>query len=85
MREQLAEVAEVEQLPVYRQVDAGAGSPLDANPTVREQLKAGPIEYVTLTSANIARALLRAHEGELVRMRTPAGEEEIEIVRVEYI
>jgi transcription elongation factor GreB len=33
----------------------------------------------------IARALLRAHEGDLVKMRTPAGEEEIEIVRVEYV
>jgi transcription elongation factor GreB len=33
----------------------------------------------------IARALLRAHEGDLVKMRTPAGEEEIEILRVEYL
>jgi transcription elongation factor GreB len=33
----------------------------------------------------VARALLRAHEGDVVRMRTPAGEEEIEILRVEYI
>ena len=33
----------------------------------------------------IARALMRAFEGDVVRMRTPAGEEEIEILRVEYI
>ena len=33
----------------------------------------------------IARALLRNREGDLVRMRTPAGEEEIEIVTVAYI
>ena len=33
----------------------------------------------------IARALMRAHEGDLVRMRTPGGEEEIEILRVEYV
>ena len=33
----------------------------------------------------IARALMRAFEGDVVRMRTPAGEEEIEIVRVEYV
>jgi len=33
----------------------------------------------------IARALLRAFEGDVVRMRTPGGEEEIEIVKVEYI
>ena len=32
----------------------------------------------------IARALLRAHEGDMVRMRTPGGEEEIEIVKVDY-
>jgi transcription elongation factor GreB len=32
----------------------------------------------------IARAILRAHEGDVVRMRTPAGEEEIEIVKVTY-
>ena len=33
----------------------------------------------------IARALLRAHEGDVVRMRTPGGEEEIEIVTVAYV
>lgn len=33
----------------------------------------------------IARALMRAHEGDAVKMRTPAGEEEIEIVRVDYV
>jgi transcription elongation factor GreB len=33
----------------------------------------------------IARALLRAQEGDVVRLRTPAGEEEIEIVKVSYI
>ena len=33
----------------------------------------------------IARALMRAFRGDVVKMRTPAGEEEIEIVRVEYI
>ncbi|WP_395709038.1 transcription elongation factor GreB [Reyranella sp.] len=33
----------------------------------------------------IARAVLKAHEGDVVRMRTPAGEEEIEIMKVEYV
>jgi transcription elongation factor GreB len=33
----------------------------------------------------IARALLRANEGDVVRMRTPGGEEEIEIVKVTYV
>ena len=33
----------------------------------------------------IARAVLRAFEGDVVKMRTPAGEEEIEIVKVQYV
>jgi len=33
----------------------------------------------------IARAVLRAHEGDVVKMRTPAGEDEIEILRVVYV
>ncbi len=59
LRELLGEVAEVEQVAVYRQVDAGEGDPLGANPGVREQLRSGEIDLVTLTSSNVARALLR--------------------------
>jgi transcription elongation factor GreB len=33
----------------------------------------------------IARALLRAHQGDVVRMRTPGGEEELEVVKVAYV
>lgn len=33
----------------------------------------------------VARALMRAFEGDVVRMRTPGGEEEIEIVKVAYL
>ena len=33
----------------------------------------------------IARAVMRAFEGDVVKMRTPGGEEEIEIVKVEYV
>jgi transcription elongation factor GreB len=33
----------------------------------------------------IAKALLRAEEGDVVKMRTPAGIEEIEIVKVAYV
>jgi transcription elongation factor GreB len=33
----------------------------------------------------IAKALLRAEEGDVVKMRTPGGIEEIEIVKVEYV
>jgi transcription elongation factor GreB len=32
----------------------------------------------------IARALIKAREGETVRLRTPGGEEEIEILEVRY-
>ncbi|MDX1711723.1 MAG: transcription elongation factor GreB [Rhodovibrionaceae bacterium] len=32
----------------------------------------------------IARALLRAEEGDVVQFQTPAGEEEIEVVKIEY-
>ncbi|SJZ76912.1 transcription elongation factor GreB [Enhydrobacter aerosaccus] len=33
----------------------------------------------------IAKALMRAHEGDMVKMRTPGGVEEIEIVKVAYV
>ena len=33
----------------------------------------------------IARAVRRANEGDAVRMNTPGGEEEIEILKVEYV
>ena len=33
----------------------------------------------------IARAVMRANEGDAVRMNTPGGEEEIEILKVEYV
>lgn len=32
----------------------------------------------------IARALIKAREGEMVRLRTPAGEEKLEILEVDY-
>jgi transcription elongation factor GreB len=33
----------------------------------------------------IAKALMRAHEGDVVNLRTPAGIEELEIVKVRYV
>ncbi|MGH6912979.1 MAG: GreA/GreB family elongation factor, partial [Geminicoccales bacterium] len=33
----------------------------------------------------VARALLKASVGDIVKMRTPAGVEEIEVVRIEYV
>jgi uroporphyrinogen III methyltransferase/synthase len=51
LREQLALVAEVEQVTVYAQLDVPGAD-------LRDVLREGPIDYVTLTSSNIARALL---------------------------
>jgi uroporphyrinogen III methyltransferase/synthase len=53
LREQLAEVCTVEQVAVYRQVDA-----VDADEAVLGALRRGEIDYITLTSSNIARSLL---------------------------
>jgi uroporphyrinogen III methyltransferase / synthase len=53
LREELAAVAEVEQVAVYSQCDA-----LEWDATIRDD--AGRIDYMTLTSSNIARALVRS-------------------------
>jgi uroporphyrinogen III methyltransferase/synthase len=55
LRQQLASVALVEQVAVYSQVDA-----VELTGEGAEALRQGQIDYVTLTSSNIARALLRA-------------------------
>jgi uroporphyrinogen III methyltransferase/synthase len=53
LREQLAGHCQVEQVAVYSQVDA-----VELDAEVIEQLRRGAIDFVTLTSSNIARALL---------------------------
>jgi uroporphyrinogen III methyltransferase/synthase len=55
LREELASVAEVEQIAVYSQVDAD----INQDP-IFDWLRRGEIDYVTLTSSNIARAFARA-------------------------
>ena len=55
LREQLAQVAEVEQIAVYSQRDA-----IEPDSESLEALRRGEIHYVTLTSSNIARALVHA-------------------------
>jgi uroporphyrinogen III methyltransferase/synthase len=55
LREQLCVVAEVEQIAVYAQVDAVA-----PDEAVLAALRNGQVDYVTLTSPNIPRALARA-------------------------
>jgi uroporphyrinogen III methyltransferase / synthase len=59
LREELEAVADVEQIAVYAQVE------LDLQTSaVIDELRQGKIDYVTLTSSNIARALLRALDAE---------------------
>jgi uroporphyrinogen III methyltransferase/synthase len=68
LRQELVQVAEVDQVAVYSQADA-----LEEAPEVMGQLRAGEIAYVTLTSSNIARALLRALDP-ACRARVEAGD-----------
>jgi uroporphyrinogen III methyltransferase/synthase len=68
LRQELAAVAEVEQVAVYSQVDA-----IDASASALEALRRGEIDFITLTSSNIARALLRALD-EPSRERIKKGE-----------
>jgi uroporphyrinogen III methyltransferase/synthase len=52
LRDELSAVAEVEQVAVYSQVDAP-----ELDPAVLADLRDGRIDFVTLTSSNIARSL----------------------------
>jgi uroporphyrinogen III methyltransferase/synthase len=55
LRDELAAVAAVEQVAVYSQVDAP-----EPDPEVLADLRGGRVDYVTLTSSNVARALVQA-------------------------
>jgi uroporphyrinogen III methyltransferase/synthase len=68
LRDELAQVATVEQVAVYSQVDA-----LDAGSETLDLLRQGQIDYVTVTSSNIARALAKALD-EASRSRIAAGD-----------
>lgn len=59
LRQELAGVAEVEQVAVYAQVDA-----VEAGSGFLPLLRRGGLDFVTLTSSNIARALLRGLDAE---------------------
>jgi uroporphyrinogen III methyltransferase/synthase len=59
LRDELSAVADVEQVAVYSQVD----SP-EPDPAVLAELRAGRVDFVILTSSNIARAFARAVYGE---------------------
>lgn len=64
----LAEVAEVRQLTVYRQVDAVASEAAEL-----DHLRRGEVDYITLTSPSIARALGRCLDA-ITRVRLERGE-----------
>jgi uroporphyrinogen III methyltransferase/synthase len=68
LREELAAVSTVDQVAVYSQVDA-----LEADSEMLEVLRQGQIDYVTVTSSNIARAFVRALDASS-RARIEAGE-----------
>jgi uroporphyrinogen III methyltransferase/synthase len=55
LREELSAVAEVVQVAVYSQTDAEG-----PDAATRELMRAGQVDYVTVTSSNIARSLARA-------------------------
>jgi uroporphyrinogen III methyltransferase/synthase len=69
LRDELNLLAEVEQVAVYSQVDAA----IEPGSEGLERLNQGQIDYITLTSSNIARALLTVLE-EGTRRRIETGE-----------
>jgi uroporphyrinogen III methyltransferase/synthase len=68
LRQELAQVCEVEQVAVYSQVDAAA---LQAS--TLDHLRRGEIDFVTLTSANIARVFIERLDS-TCRARIESGE-----------
>ncbi|HEV3257406.1 MAG TPA: uroporphyrinogen-III C-methyltransferase [Gemmataceae bacterium] len=68
LREELSAVAEVDQVTVYAQVDA-----VEPDPHLLDCLRRGEIDYVTVTSSNVARALARALDAPC-RARIEAGQ-----------
>ncbi len=68
LREQLATVAEVEQIAVYSQIDT-----IETNGEALQALQNGEIDDVTLTSSNIARSLIHQLDAETFE-RVRSGE-----------
>ncbi len=73
LREELSAVARVDQVAVYAQRDAG----WDDRPAALDPLALGEVDYVSLTSSNIARGLLRA--------LGPAAREQVRSGRVRLV
>jgi len=68
LRQDLSKIAEVDQIAVYSQVDA-----VDPQSKILDHLRRGEIDYITLTSSNIARALVKSLD-EPSRARLESGE-----------
>ncbi len=68
LRQQLESIAEVEQIAVYSQVDV-----VEIDDEVMGALRRGEIEFITLTSSNVANSLLERLDA-TCRRRIEAGE-----------
>jgi uroporphyrinogen III methyltransferase/synthase len=68
LRTELTKVAEVDQVTVYRQMEA-----VPSDGPVHDGLRRGEIDFVTLTSANVARMVLRSLD-EISKERAHAGD-----------
>lgn len=68
LREQLSAIAQVEQVAVYSQVDV-----IEPDEEVMDALRRGEIEFVTLTSSNVAKSLLERLDA-TCRRRIEMGE-----------
>jgi uroporphyrinogen III methyltransferase/synthase len=68
LRQELSAVAMVDQVAVYSQVDA-----VDAGSDVFNAVRRGEVDFIPLTSSNIARALVRAFDP-ICRARVETGQ-----------
>jgi uroporphyrinogen III methyltransferase / synthase len=68
LRAELSKVATIDQVTVYRQVEA-----VPADGPVHDALRRGEIDFVTLTSANVARVVLRSLD-EISKERAHSGD-----------
>lgn len=55
LRQELSQIAEVDQVAIYSQVDVG-----QSDPAILDLIRAGELDYVLLTSSNIARSFVKA-------------------------
>jgi transcription elongation factor GreB len=89
-RLEIAQVVDPKQQTNHDQVFFGATVTYANGKGEERTIKIVGVDEVELDKGHvswispIAKALLRAEEGDVVKMRTPGGVEEIEIVKVEY-